>query len=108
MCASRVRRSAYFAEFWPILVADAMNNSGPEYNQQATLWNFEHVFGWVTTSGDVIAALQGAAREAMPAGLFLRRHRARRAIGADGDIGENALGHGDGAVIPDAAAPAHP
>jgi ureidoacrylate peracid hydrolase len=67
VCVESTARSAYFAEFWPILVADAMNNSGPEFNQQATLWNFEHVFGWVTNSGDVIAALQSAAREAMPA-----------------------------------------
>ena len=38
-----------------------MNNSGPDFNRQATLWNFEHVFGWVTSSRDVIAALPQAA-----------------------------------------------
>jgi ureidoacrylate peracid hydrolase len=58
VCVESTARDALFADFWPIMIADAMNNSGPEFNQQATLWNFEHVFGWVTTSADVIAALQ--------------------------------------------------
>ena len=35
-----------------------MNNSGPDYNRQATLWNFENTLGWVTRSDAVIAALK--------------------------------------------------
>ena len=46
-------RSALFNDFWPILIEDAMNHSGPDFKRQATLWNFEHVFGWVTRSGRV-------------------------------------------------------
>lgn len=56
VCVESTARDAYFSEFWPILVEDAMNHSGPEFNRQATLWNFERVFGWVTRSADVIAA----------------------------------------------------
>jgi ureidoacrylate peracid hydrolase len=57
VCVESTARDAYFDEFWPILVEDAMNHSGPDFNRQATLWNFEHVFGWVTTSEQVIRAL---------------------------------------------------
>jgi ureidoacrylate peracid hydrolase len=44
-----------------------MNNSGPDFNRQATLWNFEHTLGWVTRSDQVIAALQAQALAAQPA-----------------------------------------
>jgi ureidoacrylate peracid hydrolase len=58
VCVESTARHAFFAEYWPILIEDAMNNSGPDFNRQATLWNFEHVFGWVTHSRDVLAALR--------------------------------------------------
>jgi len=57
VCVESTARDAYFAEFWPILIEDAMNHSGPDFIRQATLWNFENVFGWVTRSKDVIAAM---------------------------------------------------
>jgi ureidoacrylate peracid hydrolase len=59
VCVESTARDAYFCEFWPILVEDAMNHSGPDFNRQATLWNFENVFGWVTQSADVVGALAG-------------------------------------------------
>jgi ureidoacrylate peracid hydrolase len=58
VCVESTARHAFFNEFWPILVEDAMNNSGPDFNRQATLWNFEHTLGWVTRSEQVIAALE--------------------------------------------------
>jgi ureidoacrylate peracid hydrolase len=67
VCVESTARHAFFNEFWPILVEDAMNNSGPDFNRQATLWNFEHTLGWVTRSEDVIAALKAHTREAQPA-----------------------------------------
>ena len=59
-------RHAFFNEFWPIMIEDAMTNSGPAFNQQATLWNFEHTLGWVTQSDQVTAVLQAHAWEAQP------------------------------------------
>lgn len=59
VCVESTARDAYFNEFWPVLVEDAMNHSGPDFNRQATLWNFEHVFGWVTRSSNVIEAVRG-------------------------------------------------
>jgi ureidoacrylate peracid hydrolase len=67
VCVESTARHAFFNEFWPILIEDAMNNSGPDFNRQATLWNFEHVFGWVTQSSDVIAAMQTPSADATPA-----------------------------------------
>ncbi|HEY4773598.1 MAG TPA: cysteine hydrolase [Xanthobacteraceae bacterium] len=67
VCVESTARSAYFREFWPILVEDALNHSGPDFNRQATLWNFEHVLGWVTTADQVIAALPVQAVRAVPA-----------------------------------------
>jgi ureidoacrylate peracid hydrolase len=64
VCVESTARHAFFNEFWPILVEDAMNNSGPDFNRQATLWNFEHTLGWVTTSEQVVAAMQAHALEA--------------------------------------------
>lgn len=57
ICVESTARDAYFAEFWPILVEDAINHAGPDFNRQATLWNFEHVFGWVTASEELMATL---------------------------------------------------
>jgi ureidoacrylate peracid hydrolase len=67
VCVESTARDAFFSEFWPIMIEDAMNNSGPDFNRQSTLWNFEHVFGWVTNSEHVIATLQTAALETAPA-----------------------------------------
>jgi len=61
VCVESTARSAFFNDFWPILVEDAMNHSGPDFNRQATLWNFEHVFGWVTDAARTIQALSGIA-----------------------------------------------
>ena len=67
VCVESTARDAHFADFWPILIEDAMTNSGPAFNQQATLWNFEHVLGWVTDSQSVIDALHVRTKEAVPA-----------------------------------------
>jgi ureidoacrylate peracid hydrolase len=54
-------------EFWPILVEDAMNHSGPDFNRQSTLWNFEHAFGWITRTDSVVEALHMEAAAPLPA-----------------------------------------
>ncbi len=65
VCVKSTARAAFLEEFWPVLIEDAMNHSGPAFNREATLWNFEHVFGWVTDTRAVIEALRvGALLEA--------------------------------------------
>lgn len=57
VCVETTLRDGFLLDYWPILVADACNNSGPEHNRLATEWNVEHAFGWVTTTADVLQAL---------------------------------------------------
>jgi len=67
VCVESTARDAFFSEFWPILVEDAMSHAGPDFNRLATLWNFEHVFGWVTSVDHVLGTLQSEALCAAPA-----------------------------------------
>ena len=57
VCVETTLRDGFLLDYWPILVADACNNSGPEHNRLGTEWNVEHAFGWVTTTNEVIAAI---------------------------------------------------
>jgi len=57
VCVESTLRDAYFHEYFPVLVSDACGNIGPDFIQEATVWNVTSVFGWVTTSNDLIEAL---------------------------------------------------
>lgn len=61
VCVESTAREAYFKEFWPILVEDAMDHTGPDFVRQATLWNFETKMGWITKTDDVIGILKNRA-----------------------------------------------
>jgi len=56
VCVESTLRDAFFLDYWPIIISDAVNNAGPPFTQQATLWNIEALFGWVTTTGDFLKA----------------------------------------------------
>jgi ureidoacrylate peracid hydrolase len=57
VCVESTLRDAFFNEYFPILVSDGCGNAGPDYTQEAAIWNASEVFGWVTTSNDFIKAL---------------------------------------------------
>ncbi|MDH4150971.1 MAG: cysteine hydrolase [Betaproteobacteria bacterium] len=59
VCVESTAREAYFREFWPILVEDAMDHTGPDFVRQATFYNFESKMGWVTRTEDVLRILKG-------------------------------------------------
>jgi len=61
VCVESTLRDAYFHEYFPVLVSDACGNTGPDFIQEATIWNVTSVFGWVTTSNDLIEALDSSA-----------------------------------------------
>ena len=58
VCVESTARDAYFAEFWPILIEDAMNHSGPDFTRDATLWFFETKAGWITDTPKVMEMLE--------------------------------------------------
>ena len=58
VCVESTLRDAFFHEYWPIFVSDATNNAGPPITQQATLFNIEALFGWVTTAEDFIKSIR--------------------------------------------------
>ena len=57
VCVESTIRDAFFREYFPILVRDGCAQVGPDYVQEATIWNVQNLFGWVTTSNDVAKAL---------------------------------------------------
>ncbi len=57
ICVETSLREASQLQYLPILVADATAATEPS-RQQATLDNVKEVFGWVTTSEDILKALQ--------------------------------------------------
>jgi ureidoacrylate peracid hydrolase len=63
VCVESTLRDAYFLEYWPVLVEDATMQAGPRFCQQATVYNVETFFGWVTTSEALARAAEGAAAE---------------------------------------------
>jgi ureidoacrylate peracid hydrolase len=60
VCVESTLRDAYFHEYFPVLVSDACNNTGPDFIQEATIWNVASVFGWVTTTENLIKALDSS------------------------------------------------
>lgn len=58
VCVESTAREAYFREFWPILIEDAMDHTGPDFTRQATLWNFESKLGWVTDTEAAMKMLE--------------------------------------------------
>lgn len=58
ICVESTLRDAYFHEYFPILVSDAVAASGPQFTQLATEFAVKEVFGWLTTSDDVLDAIK--------------------------------------------------
>jgi len=59
VCVESTIRDAFFRDYFPILVSDAVQTNGPDYCQKATLYNIETTFGWVTTTQRLLRTLQG-------------------------------------------------
>lgn len=59
-CVESSIRDGFFLDYWPILVSDATNPNVPGPTYEATLWNVENLFGWVTTTDELVKAITGA------------------------------------------------
>lgn len=60
VCVESTIRDAYHREFFPIMLTDATMAAGPG-QQQATEFNVEHFFGWLSSGAELRAALMANA-----------------------------------------------
>jgi len=58
LCVESTLRHAFFLDYFPILVSDAVSQAGPTLTQEATLFNVKSNFGWVTTCESLVAGLE--------------------------------------------------
>jgi ureidoacrylate peracid hydrolase len=56
VCVESTIRDAFFLEYFPVLIRDACYQAGPDFAQQATIYNVEQFFGWSSTVDDVAMA----------------------------------------------------
>lgn len=57
VCVESTLRDAFFLDYFPILVSDAVHHVGPDFCQEATLYNVKTYFGWITTVQSLLGAL---------------------------------------------------
>jgi ureidoacrylate peracid hydrolase len=57
VCVESTLRHAFFLDYFPILVSDAVSQAGSAITQQATILNVLSHFGWVTTSDELVKGI---------------------------------------------------
>lgn len=60
VCVESTLRDAYHREYFALMIADATYQSGSPAIMEATIFNVETFFGWVSTTDEVCRALQQA------------------------------------------------
>lgn len=58
VCVESTLREAYHREYFCVLVADATQQSGPSFVQDAVVYSVETFLGWVTTTAEACTALE--------------------------------------------------
>jgi len=56
VCVESTIRDAFFKEYFPVLIRDACYQAGPDFIQEATIYNVENFFGWTVSVEDVARA----------------------------------------------------
>lgn len=52
VCVESTLRDGFFLEYFGIVLDDATHQAGPEFVQQAAIYNIEKFFGWVSSVAD--------------------------------------------------------
>jgi len=52
VCVESTLRDGFFLEYFGVVLADATHQAGPDFAQQAALFNIETFFGWVSSVED--------------------------------------------------------
>jgi ureidoacrylate peracid hydrolase len=61
VCVESSLRDAFHLEYFAVVLEDAVNHAGPDFVREASLYNIEKFFGWVSTSQDFRRAIAQAA-----------------------------------------------
>lgn len=64
ICVESTLRHAFFLDYFPILVSDAVSQMGSNITQQATILNVKSTFGWVTSSDSLLHAIAHTKKQA--------------------------------------------
>lgn len=57
VCVESTLRDGYHLEYFGVLLEDATHQAGPAFLQEASVYNIERFFGWVSTSADFCGAI---------------------------------------------------
>ena len=57
VCVESTLRDGFFLEYFGIVLADATHQAGPAYVQQASLYNIESFFGWVSSVDEFCSSI---------------------------------------------------
>jgi ureidoacrylate peracid hydrolase len=63
VCVESTLRDGFFLEYFGVLLEDATHQAGPEFLQQASVYNVEKFFGWVSTVADFCGTIGQIAPE---------------------------------------------
>jgi ureidoacrylate peracid hydrolase len=66
VCVESSLRDAFHLEYFGVVLEDATHHLGPDFIQQASLYNIEKFFGWVSTVADFCGAIGQAAPTPSP------------------------------------------
>ncbi|MBD8554106.1 pyrimidine utilization protein B [Rhizobium sp. CFBP 8762] len=61
VCVESSLRDAFHLEYFGVVLEDATHHLGPDFIQQASMYNIEKFFGWVSTVNDFCGAIGQAA-----------------------------------------------
>jgi ureidoacrylate peracid hydrolase len=61
VCVESTLRDGYHREYFGVLIEDATHQAGPPMLQEATVYNVETFFGWVSNTADFCGAISQAA-----------------------------------------------
>jgi ureidoacrylate peracid hydrolase len=61
VCVESSLRDAFHLEYFGVVIEDATYHLGPEFIQQASLYNIERFFGWISNANDFCGAILQAA-----------------------------------------------
>ncbi|MCP3734635.1 pyrimidine utilization protein B [Sphingomonas sp. RP10(2022)] len=57
VCVESTLRDGFHLEYFGVMLEDATHHLGPDFIQQATVYNVEKFFGWVSTCADFCGAV---------------------------------------------------